>query len=394
MNSTTLLCATTILGATVASATTAQSATTTPRAIYASQEGGAAGYMFGNWATARYEFADGNHTAKAFAIKEIAYRHDYRMNFNGVANGRSWSNVKLSMSRCDYAKVDKVYYNNPTSAPTLVFNKAVVWPTQANIPTKRPQPWIMRFPFATAWAKKANTDILLDYVFTGGRLANNRAWGKLNIGYWLDSFTARQFSCAARVTYGKSATQGGCPDGGNTSTWGASTSLRVCTYPPTYPNTSLRNKVVIAGGGSSYGKSSTVATLLGFRGLPTGVAFPGVTCNRIHIDTTLPTLLSVQKTSAFSTNLAPITFGLPGGVATYRPAYAGAELIAQSAWSDTKSGAMRISSAAASYVPLAPMFASAATVRLKSIWTTTPVVRAGVFGLGYNVTTPIWRYSH
>ena len=70
-----------------------------------------------------------------------------------------------------------------------MFDAKVTWPTMSGFPIKSPAIWsglrgALRFPFKSTFQYTGRSELMLDYVFRGGKLANN--------GYWHGQFPAQR----------------------------------------------------------------------------------------------------------------------------------------------------------------------------------------------------------
>ena len=85
---------------------------------FLTKEGKSAAYIFGEYPEPRIMMFDGEMRNKVIVMNEVAFRHDYRdySPYNGAA--RSWTNISLDISYCDYSKLDTVFTLNPTSTPS------------------------------------------------------------------------------------------------------------------------------------------------------------------------------------------------------------------------------------------------------------------------------------
>jgi hypothetical protein len=160
----------------------------------AATEGDNACYLFGSWQKARHQLVDGENRGTAAQLKAVAFRLDYRSHTSWTtAIGRSWSNVTVDLSDGDLDKMTNVFTLNTLSTPTRVFSGAVTWPDYNGTPLSRPTLWggisnSYRVPFRTNWNYTGRLDIVSDWQFVGGQLANRSTWTTASTGYWLDSY--------------------------------------------------------------------------------------------------------------------------------------------------------------------------------------------------------------
>ena len=158
-------------------------------------------YYLGRYADARYQFADGENKGKASAITEVRYRLDNRAHTTSTAMGRSWSNVTLQMSEmANFETMSNTWSQNISGTQTTVFSAKADWDSQTGTPMIKPDIWggmkgKLRFPFTKPWVYTGKSDMLLDYAFTGGTLANASTWsGSTSRYYYLDGESISTFS--------------------------------------------------------------------------------------------------------------------------------------------------------------------------------------------------------
>ncbi|MCB9869631.1 MAG: hypothetical protein H6837_07220 [Planctomycetes bacterium] len=127
-------------------------------------------------------------------ISEVRFRADYRSHTTSTGPGKSWSNVILSCGKGDFDSFGSTFASNRQSTLTMCFSGSVTWPTLSGNPPTSPDVWggstgAYRFPFTTNYAHDGTADLLMEYEFAGGTLANNLAWGTTTSRtYYLDSF--------------------------------------------------------------------------------------------------------------------------------------------------------------------------------------------------------------
>ena len=138
-------------------------------------------------------------------IRDVAYRLEYRLSRSYTVIGRTWTNVTLKMSETNkYNVMSRTYASNITSTQTTVYSSKHDFPSHAGVPLLKPDVWgglsgKLRFPFQRAWVYTGKNEILLDFTFLGGKLANGYTlWtGSRWDGYPLDSENVSIYSRGA-----------------------------------------------------------------------------------------------------------------------------------------------------------------------------------------------------
>ena len=106
--------------------------------------------------------------------------------------------------------------------------------------------------------------------------------------------------------------------------------------------------------GGFYPPDTPLATILGFKADAVGVPFPGVACNRIHVDLTVPFEVFVSKSYAGSGYASHNLFLFGGAPVPYNAAWVGAPIVVQNGWTDTGNGSVKLSAAATTIYPAMP----------------------------------------
>jgi hypothetical protein len=138
-----------------------------PHPSFSSHAGQGASYYFGDSPRVRYQLADSTLRNKVVVISNIRYR------MKGWAmTARRWSAATLYMSETNMSAMTKTLSTNITSPPTHVFSGSVSWPgLGAHKPG--PHPWFVAVPFNKGiYLNTGRADLLADYSFAGGALAN------------------------------------------------------------------------------------------------------------------------------------------------------------------------------------------------------------------------------
>jgi hypothetical protein len=324
----------------------AQAKTVTSPSGFENKEAPAFAYYFAMHANGRQQFADGMQKGKGTKlISKVSYRLDYRNHTTSTGAGKSWANVQLRISDCNFATMSNVFAANPTSTPTLVYNSAVTWPAQSGSPSTNPAPWSASraFPFSTPWFYVATSDILLDYQFNGGKLANAAPWSG-NSARLMPYHDANSSYDYASWTLTYLGTQN-CVDSGQTV--GAYTYFTGYTYPKS-AGTTHDGQVYSWITAYNVGFNVNVVVAIGLKGTA-GTTFPGVTCNKLFLDATAPWILLFGKTTATASWYFN-SFGYP----PFNPAMVNLNLWGQTAWNDSVTGMLKLSRAARTVVQNQP----------------------------------------
>ena len=310
----------------------------------------------GRYPGGRYMAFDGDYRGTSMTLKGIAYRLDNQMHTTATAMGRTWSNVQIHASECDTSSLNTTFSMNPITTPTLVFSAACTWPSHTGKPPTLPADWTVQFPFGTNWAYAGTKDICWDFVFTGGTLANSASWtASQSRYYYLDALEDPTYNEAKSSELGYSGNQLGCNDRGVTHLYGARVYTTARHYGNGPWNSTYRNNLVFYQNGDWFGISAQVITVLGLRSLETGFLFPGVNCNKLHIDLALPHMMFPFFSNTSGT-LPKFTFGAPAAGIPIEPSWAGVELVTQAGWADTVNKSLLFSSAATLEIPTRPAY--------------------------------------
>lgn len=300
-------------------------------------------YYFGGYSDGRFQQADGEIKALGVQIlNSVGYRLDYLSHSSTTGGGRSWSNVTLSLADCDFTKVTNNFGNNALSTPMVVHNAAVSWPTQTGNPSSRPAPWdkMLQFPFKGVYPYTARADLLLDFAFQGGTLANALTWGTNSLRtYYLDGFY-----WVTAVTFGRNVyrtNSNTCNDSAWTHTTYASSAVQVGLYSKlstSYPDTAQLQVF-----GNATAPNAPIIKAFNLMGLaPLGVGIPiGANCNNLMIET--KNAVFQTYTTDGSGNHNPWTYIKLGSLAKAQT-YGTAEIWCQGAWTDSKTGAFSLTS--------------------------------------------------
>lgn len=316
------------------------------------------GYRFGQYSNERFQAADAQFRKRIMVIREVSYRLDggrnYAANSTSAGVGRTWTNVTLHMSDCDYDKVTSTFSTNAITTPQKVFDAKVVWQTQVGIPGSDPAPWGgsgHKFPFSTTWVYTGLRDILLDYVFLGGSLANNSAWsGSTSKRYYLDGFNAPNFNLGQSAEYPSSYSQttpANCMDSSLSVSNQAARNDIQGIFVYNADRSSYPNQVRLQWRSFYTAPGAPVIKALGFAGVPAGINI-SARCNKLYLDLTKPFLLFPDKASATASTAASSFTTLS---APFHGSMGGAALWFQCAWDDSKNKSFSLTTASQRIVP-------------------------------------------
>lgn len=171
---------------------------------YVSTDGSGYGYYVGGYEELRAQLITSMLKGSVTVISNIDLRQDGSV-YSSSAVARSWSNVTLQVSDSDYAQVSTTFANNATNTPTTVFNGSVNWGALTSRATSSPAPWGTggrTFAFSSPVIYPGVNDMMLDFTFTGGQLANGGSWGTSLKTYYLDAETYRTQEGGSAGLYG------------------------------------------------------------------------------------------------------------------------------------------------------------------------------------------------
>ncbi|MEE2887169.1 MAG: hypothetical protein VX951_07030, partial [Planctomycetota bacterium] len=186
---------------------------------------------------------------------------------------------------------------------------------------------------------------------------------------------------------------GGCLDTANGSSVGASMRLAVDTHNSTHPLPGVRNTYQIESGGSSFGPNSPVLIVLAFGASTTGLPFPGVSCNNIHLGLGRTWFIHPVLANAVG-ELPTYSFGVTNGLLPYNNQWHGINLFVQGVWDDSVTASMKFSAGARNSF-LAPPKTTSADIRMRTFYDPDPLIRvARGMGDGDSTSIPIIRYKN
>jgi hypothetical protein len=298
---------------------TAQGATTSPSG-WDNTEGPGISQLLGGYQESRFQFLDGEVNKLGAKISQVDMRLDKNFGYDQPA--RTWQGILLYLAHTNVQKHSTTLSQNPTTTPQLVFISKVSWPKVKNSSVGKPAPWggvngEYRFPFRTPFTKVASKDLLLDFAFRQGALANNAAWNTLNL-YPLDGFDEREEITAPSQSFGSM----NCRASGQSRT--AACEVSMFTYRKQAYTTQRADKVVAWLSTWFAAPSTPVVQALGTIQSP-GTAIG--TCQQLYVKPQMFVFANTDSTGTASTYL---------GSVPYQPALAGVPIGAQAIYRDSK----------------------------------------------------------
>ncbi len=304
----------------------------------------------------RWQYADGNFKGRrAMVLSRFAFRHDNARTYNTSSGiGRTWTNVTLRMSDCDFLQTGNTFSRNVLGTATVVYNASlkVATKTGSTSPNK-PEPFnAVALPFTTVWIYTAKQDLLFDFVLRGGKLANNASWSTSFLGqaYVLDAIEIALGRVGSPTQYRWK----GCVDP-------AAAGYR--DYAECWPHFVTFGKVTGSKVTSnkhylrsiSYGTApyAPIVHAIGLKGQAKAVTFPGASspCNKLHLDVSgrSPVLYVFGRTRGDY-------FGGVDRYFPYTPGAVGVTIWTQAAWNDSKTKAFTLTGAGKTTVPRQPQW--------------------------------------
>jgi hypothetical protein len=357
----------------------AQSKTVSSPPGWETTEANSFGYYLGAYANERFQAADATSRKQIMLVKEISYRLDqknYNPNSASGGAGKSWAKVTLHMSECDFDKMTSTFNTNPVTTPTKVYDSATSWATQSGYPSTKPAPWGgngIRFPFkSTPWLYTGVNDMLLDYEFTGGTLANSGAWaGATSKRYYLDGIKSPNLTAGAATEYPASkgqTTPPNCMDSFHAPSTSRAAYNNIQGINVSNADRKSNPGEVYFQWRSFYtAPSKPVIKALGFAGVPAGIPI-GTHCNKLYLDTTQPYFTIGQ--TAGSTGTSPFT----RMNAKFLPPMGGISVWFQCAWDDSVLKRFSLTTASERKIPAGP---PPLGPRRQSVRTSDPTAKTG-----------------
>ena len=332
--------------------TVAQGSVTIPKD--ATYEGTGYSAILGSYAEGRFQFVYGALKSKKLTLKDVAYRLDYRNHLSQLSISRTWTKVTLAVSEtANYTLLSPTFSLNVSGPVSVVFNAKASWPTQSGWPLLYPDLWgsirgKLRFVFKMPFKYTGTNDLMLDYTFRGGQLANG--------GYWGGQFPAQRHYVLDGEAVNVSVVNGlarSIPLAGPVcvdSVWSGR-----ATTPALAEG---RSMVSGASGSTVFVEYRTIVTAPSapvIHAVGVGGSIPGINlgakCNRLHVDLTKPWVAAFHTTG--SERFAART-PWTRHTGMWTASMSRLTLYIQGAWTDSKSGAFALTRALELVLPGAP----------------------------------------
>lgn len=362
----------------------AQGTTTSP-AGYLTTAGNSYSYYLGRYASGRYQMGDGELKGKPLAITRIDFRLDPGRTYGiGHGMGRTWSRVTLAMSDTDVGEMTNDWGDNILSTPTRVFDGKMTWATVSGRPSSTPWGHVS-FPFTSAWVYTGKNDMLADYVFTHGRLANSGAWaGSASRFYYFDNLLNRDFVLGPG-SYMPTASNT-CNDSAITRTVGAYTYGHATAFHVNHSTYTYRDKLRLYWFSYYTAPAKPVVHAFGVGpGNSTGINI-GARCHRLYLDTSKPFLL-ITRTTAESTTAYS---GANQIIIPWENVWQGRRFHVQGAWTDSSTGLFSLTRARSFVVPAYPT----ETLKKRTLFTYLPLNTIGVGPYSTTTSLTLPRLTH
>ncbi|MHC4516579.1 MAG: hypothetical protein ACYTGW_07055 [Planctomycetota bacterium] len=323
----------------------AQNAITLPQG-YLSTEGPGFARAFGQWSTMRQQIAEGDLRGKSLILTGVNYRHDYQSHTASTGMGRTFSNVSLKLSDTDYSTFGATFSSNVKGVANQVFNSKVSWPTITGNPVTKPALWgglkgDFKFPFIGTWMYSGKNDLLFDWQFSGGVLANAGAWsGAATVEYYLDGVPLIDYTGYTSWAYYPSS-RPPCSDSGFSV--GAFAGIVAFFYNKDYPTVAWQNQLRVDLSSSNTARSQPVVLALGFAANVSGVDV-GARCNRLYVDISkgwIPLFAQANASGSWKQQW----------LVNSSPTLTGIKLYLQAAWNDSQTKAFSLSQARMTETP-------------------------------------------
>jgi hypothetical protein len=319
-------------------------------------------YYFLRYANGQSQLLDGEHRGTTRTITEIALRPDYYSFNTTYGMGRTWTRMTIKMCEGDYDTFGSTISANRKTPQTQVFAAAVTLPTLSGYPKTQPEAWggttgTLKFPFTTKYAYSGKADLLSEWMYAGGTLANRGSWSGSTYKYYRQdagdtsglSSTGSQGSSysyipTTRLNNSTTSTppRTTCNDSAITSTTGAYAYGYAYTYGKYYSNRGWAGKLRMYGYSYYTGYSRPTIHAYSYGNDPKGVdVFTG--CNMLHLKTIV--LMDTLTTMPQSINSSGYS-GYREMFFPWLPQMASLKLTLQAAWADSKTNGFRLSQAA------------------------------------------------
>ncbi|MHC4515855.1 MAG: hypothetical protein ACYTGW_16985 [Planctomycetota bacterium] len=356
---------------------------------YDTKEGETACTIFGAYETGRFQHMEGTLRGKTSLIRRIGFRLDNHTPSAFSAMGRTWTDVWVHLCHCDIDKRTASWNQNRLDAPVLMFRAKCSWPTYTKRPPTSPAAFeqALSFPFTSVFVYRGANDLLVEYWFLGGVMANKAAWKQTSPlpipipsilhRYQLDSantVTSAPLLRQAGVTlYGSNS----CLDSAHANPAMVIPDLR--TYSKAAVNAANADSFLFELRSYFTSPNKTAMHALGLQGSSTGINVGA--CNKLHLT---PLVIYLPKASGI-TSAARTNFGnIP-----YDARAAGLTLWTQAAWADSSTGRLSLTKAASVVVPVQPPAVS----RRFMLYHWTATWPTGTGPSNHSSVNPIIQYS-
>jgi hypothetical protein len=291
---------------------------------YVTKEGEQYSAFFGAYAVSRYQIGDGHQRGSKLSVTQLSLRHDcwnYDLDHGGL--GRSWTRVTLAMSDTDLSKFQTTFTLNAVTTPTTMFSGQIKWPTFVGLPKNCPAPL----------GDGGTNDLLSDFTFEGGTLANGKSWGTSAIFYYLDSANqGTKTGMRLRFLGSKS-----CKDSSQTS-------AALCRIGAEVQSSGTGNTVTFSLGSQWTAPNRAVIKTIGIAGSLKGTDIGA--CNKLYTTPIFYDFATALPGFAFSFTFFPAVI--------WNNSFAGIPLWAQAAWQDSSTKAFRLTRATTGRIPMQP----------------------------------------
>jgi hypothetical protein len=325
-----------------------------PLPKYQSAAGKAYQYYFGRYSNGRWQFADGNFRNTALVVTKVSMRRSSTRTYSDTYRmGRSWTNVNIAISPTDLTSLTSNFSNNQTSTPTQCYSGAMSWPTvPVGLHANSQNVYTIQAPLTTPYINSGSgsDDMLIDYKFRGGTLANNGVWAsRTTKWYYTDGYQVTSVISGPQRFF-HDTTTAGCVDSAARPLFSRSYTYQwIFRYSSAYRTTSFRNRLRLYNYTYNVGPSSPFMNVVDLAVNPAGIPF-GAGCEKLYLGVT-PAALFYPGSASISGFGGQNLMGFPNGLVPFNPAFLGLELYTQSTWDDTVSKQTKLSAASSAKVP-------------------------------------------
>lgn len=351
--------------------TTATGQVSSP-AGYLSTEGASRSGAIGNHTRGKVMFLDSGFRGQPLVIHEIAWRRDEG---SGSLSARSWTQVEVVYAPCDASITHSEFSRVAVSTPTRVFAGPVTWPAISGPPTTQPAPWggshgNLRTPFTQQIVTTGNHDLSFQFSWTGGTSQPTV--------YRTDAASTTGLRFGQEDYYGNRMLNG-CANGGRGL---AGDLIGSCvTHSKDFTNTATRDTVEFAMFTHNTTASMPVAHVICLGGSATGVPFAGLTCNKLHLDLSLPHDFGFP--TAAGNGFASTAIRVP-----FRPGLIGLPMWMQAGWEEPSTRRLLLTNAVRVLVPSQP------PIRTRTMFSATSLTaQFGTLRSSDSAWNPLFRYG-